>query len=121
MVDFDARDGVLLAEGHSHSEADLRTWLSVALAADRSQAQAQAHADSARLSETWYSDEAGFGHDCAAHQDADRRLWSPHCGILRPVTIAEGIPAPAQVERARPVAADPNLSRITARETAVGR
>jgi hypothetical protein len=105
-VDFAARGSDLIAEGHGHTDADLRTGLAAALAADRVQTQAQAHADAARISETWYSDEAGFGHDCAGHQDVDRRLWSPHCGTFRPVTIADGIPAAANVERARPAEAD---------------
>lgn len=100
MADFVACDGVFLAEGHDHDEDDLRKSLTAALS-DRRAGQAAAHAETARLSETWYSDKGGFGHDCAAHQDLDKRKWGPYCGSFRPVTIAEGIPAPSRVERAR--------------------
>lgn len=96
MVDFIARDGVRIAEGHGLAEADLRAGVAAALTVDRSVDQAQAHASTARLAETWYSDTAGFGHDCSAHPSDQA---GPHCGTFRAVTIAEGIPAPATVER----------------------
>lgn len=92
--------GTLIAEGHGHDEDASRASLAQALSADRSSAQAQAHAGSARLSETWYCEGGGFGHDCAAHTDVDRRLWSPHCGQFRPVTVASAA-APDRVERVR--------------------
>lgn len=100
MVDFAAAGGMLLAEGHDHDEADLRAGLASALAEDRNQTQAQVHADLARLDETWYSDEGGFGHDCSLHQDVDKSLWSPHCGTFRPVTAVVDVSAPAKVQRA---------------------
>lgn len=90
--------GTLIAEGHGHDEDELRAGLTTALSAQRGQMQAQAHAGSARLSETWYCEGGGFGHDCAAHQDVDKSLWSPHCGQFRPVTVAH-VPAPSGVER----------------------
>ena len=102
MVDFAAQDGVLLAEGHGHAEAGLRAGLTVA---------AGARADTADLAETWHSAMGGFGHDCAAHQDVDQSLWSPHCGTFRPVTVATGIPAPGKIERAAAAAVPLTPSR----------
>ena len=96
MITFDAieAEGVLLVEGHDHDESELRTGLTGALG-DR-----PLTVESAFLSETWYSEEHGFGHDCAAHQDVDREMWSPGCGSFRPVTVAAGIPVARPMERA---------------------
>lgn len=103
MTDFaGGPDGTLLAEGHGHTDADLRAGVVAALVINRTLTQAQAHAAAARIAETWYSPEAGFGHDCAGHADVPRAQWSAHCATLRPVTIADGIPAPVKVERAAP-------------------
>jgi hypothetical protein len=96
MVEFAVRGGVLIADGHDHDEAALRGGVAKALTADRTEMQAQTHAVAARLSETWYSDEGGFGHDCREHSDAQR---GPHCATFQAVTVAEDIPAPARVER----------------------
>jgi hypothetical protein len=94
MIDFTEAAGVLMAEGHDHDDDDVRAALT---------ARAGVRADTANLSETWYSEDGGFAHDCAAHQDLDKALWSPHCGTFRPVTVATGIPAPGKVERAAKV------------------
>lgn len=101
MPDFVAHEGVYLAEGHGHGEDELRKSLTAALSSDRRPGQAAAHAEIARISETWYSDKGGFGHDCAAHQDVNKRSWGAYCGSFRPVTIAADVPAPSRVERVR--------------------
>lgn len=99
MSYFVDRAGAYIAEGHHHDEDVLRAALTAALS-DGPASQAARLAESAPLSETWYCEHGGFGHDCAAHQDVDRSLWSPHCGTFRPVTVAAGVPAPSAVERA---------------------
>lgn len=111
MVDFAQRDGVLFAEGHGHDEDEARTALAGALASDRRVTVAEKHADEAQLAEAWFSEEHGFGHDCAAHQGVDKSLWAPgcHAGGFRAVTIAAGIPAAAvsKLQRAPKVDAVP--------------
>lgn len=84
MVDFSTADSALIAEGHGHAVTDLRTAAPTA----------------AGFSETWYSDESGFGHDCAKHQEVPKEQWSPSCGTFRPVTVALGVPPEVKVERA---------------------
>jgi hypothetical protein len=107
MVDLiPGPDGVYMAEGHDHAEDDLRAGLKAALAATRNATQAEAHADMAGLSEAWYSEEHGFGHDCSLHADTQS---SPGCGTFGPVTIATGIPAPVGVQRAKPA---PEKARV---------
>lgn len=84
MVQFSTVGGALVAEGHGHAVADLRAAAPTATG----------------FSETWYSDEHGFGHDCSQHSDAPKDEWSPGCGTFRPVTVAFGVPPEVKVERA---------------------
>ena len=84
--------GELIATGHDHAEDDLRAGVAAALT-DRAPNRAQADSSIAALTETWYSDQHGFGHDCSLHQEVDLSLWAPGCGTFSPVTVATGIPA----------------------------
>lgn len=85
-MDFSKVGDALVAEGHGHELADLRASVG----------------NAAGFSETWYSDEHGFGHDCSQHRDVDESLWAPGChnGGFRPVTVAMGVPPEVKVERA---------------------
>lgn len=94
MVNFSLRADVFLAEGHDHDEDEARTSLAATLSDDRRARIAEVHADQALLSEGYYSEVHGFGHDCSLHRDVPEDLWAPGChdGGFRPVTVAAGIP-----------------------------
>lgn len=96
MPNFVSAAGVLFAENHGHLESDLRTGLAAALGGNTQAA------NEARLTEVFFAETYGVGHDCAAHASVPQNLWTPGCGTFRKVTVAVVAPTVSKIERAVP-------------------
>jgi hypothetical protein len=84
--------GQILIEGWGYSEEQVRDAIveHLILVEGQQSAAALRVAAKATLTQVWFSESGGFGHDCAAHEG---EAPGPHCGSFRQVICVDGVPS----------------------------